>query len=160
MRCVANFMSRLCVVCNTNPHKYRCPKCRIVYCSVRCFKDHACGAVPSSTAAAERPATSHGVGANNAGDNNSSATHATGVGEQLPDDQYVPGALVRPDNVARLQSNARVINYLSDSRLQAVMREIDGSRHREKALAQALETNPAFKQVMDAIVEGGGWIAE
>ncbi len=149
-------MSRLCAVCNTNPHKYRCPKCRTVYCSVKCFKDHSC-AVP--TTAAQEPVTSaatHGAGFDTADANRRS--EACFAEQQQA--QFVQGALVRPDNIARLRSNPGVMNYLSDSRLQAVMREIDGARNREKALAHALETNPSFKQVIDAIVEAGGWIAE
>jgi len=30
----------LCGVCNTNPPKYKCPRCRLPYCSVACNKIH------------------------------------------------------------------------------------------------------------------------
>ncbi|RGP79690.1 zinc finger hit domain-containing 3 [Fusarium longipes] len=30
----------LCGVCNTNPPKYKCPRCRLPYCSVACNKVH------------------------------------------------------------------------------------------------------------------------
>eukprot|EP00123_Amoebidium_parasiticum_P005282 comp16517_c0_seq1/m.14538 comp16517_c0_seq1/g.14538 ORF comp16517_c0_seq1/g.14538 comp16517_c0_seq1/m.14538 type:complete len:183 (-) comp16517_c0_seq1:143-691(-) len=29
-----------CGVCNTNPSKYKCPKCVLRYCSIACFKIH------------------------------------------------------------------------------------------------------------------------
>ncbi|XP_052800047.1 zinc finger HIT domain-containing protein 3-like isoform X2 [Mya arenaria] len=29
-----------CQVCNEVEHKYRCPKCRIVYCSLDCYRTH------------------------------------------------------------------------------------------------------------------------
>ncbi|KAL6919442.1 hypothetical protein ACHAP8_002777 [Fusarium lateritium] len=30
----------LCSICNTNPPKYKCPRCRLPYCSVACNKIH------------------------------------------------------------------------------------------------------------------------
>src|SRR5687768_6054682 len=30
----------ICAVCNAQASKYRCPKCRVRYCSVQCFQDH------------------------------------------------------------------------------------------------------------------------
>ncbi|KAM0305481.1 hypothetical protein HYE67_008592 [Fusarium culmorum] len=32
--------SSLCGICNTNPPKYKCPRCRLPYCSVACNKIH------------------------------------------------------------------------------------------------------------------------
>ncbi|PKS09754.1 hypothetical protein jhhlp_004375 [Lomentospora prolificans] len=32
--------SGMCAVCNTNPGKYKCPRCRMPYCSVACNKAH------------------------------------------------------------------------------------------------------------------------
>ncbi|XP_050409013.1 zinc finger HIT domain-containing protein 3 [Patella vulgata] len=29
-----------CEVCNENDFKYKCPQCRIKYCSVKCYKQH------------------------------------------------------------------------------------------------------------------------
>ncbi|XP_057183765.1 zinc finger HIT domain-containing protein 3 isoform X2 [Triplophysa rosa] len=34
---------QLCVVCNELVPKYKCPACRIRYCSVNCFKKHKAG---------------------------------------------------------------------------------------------------------------------
>lgn len=31
---------KLCELCGTELSKYRCPKCKILYCSVACFKSH------------------------------------------------------------------------------------------------------------------------
>jgi hypothetical protein len=33
-------MERKCGVCETNPSKYKCPSCRLSYCSVACYKKH------------------------------------------------------------------------------------------------------------------------
>ncbi|KAL4223979.1 Zinc finger HIT domain-containing protein 3 [Mactra antiquata] len=30
----------ICEICKENEHKYRCPQCRIVYCSLGCYKTH------------------------------------------------------------------------------------------------------------------------
>ncbi|CAG8611934.1 1040_t:CDS:2 [Paraglomus brasilianum] len=32
--------TRYCEVCNKMPHKYKCPTCRILFCSVECSKKH------------------------------------------------------------------------------------------------------------------------
>ena len=29
-----------CAVCHVDDHKYRCPQCSVLYCSLKCFKDH------------------------------------------------------------------------------------------------------------------------
>ncbi|KAI9665956.1 MAG: hypothetical protein M1821_003891 [Bathelium mastoideum] len=33
-------MGTLCEVCNEQQHKYKCPQCQTLYCSVGCFKTH------------------------------------------------------------------------------------------------------------------------
>ncbi|ODV90666.1 hypothetical protein CANCADRAFT_24016 [Tortispora caseinolytica NRRL Y-17796] len=33
-------MSIKCEICNNEISKYKCPKCFVRYCSVKCFKDH------------------------------------------------------------------------------------------------------------------------
>lgn len=30
----------ICKICSQNEHKYICPKCKVKYCSVKCFKEH------------------------------------------------------------------------------------------------------------------------
>lgn len=46
--------SNSCQVCHLQPHKYKCPSCKLPYCSVGCFKTHkanSCGQVDSTSKA-------------------------------------------------------------------------------------------------------------
>lgn len=156
----------LCGVCSANPHKYRCPKCRVRYCSVACYKAHSCCATTASTSAAPEES-------NNSAPINQSrsivsplrrAPCAEGEGgggvEPSGNDGpvFVPGGAVASSHVKRLCQDQQIMNYLSDSRLQDVMRTIDSSKNREKALAAALERNPSFRVVMEQILSVGGWV--
>lgn len=37
---VSMLQSTLCAICTNVPSKYKCPKCKIPYCSLSCFKSH------------------------------------------------------------------------------------------------------------------------
>ena len=32
--------SKICQVCKVDVKKYKCPTCKIVYCSLKCYKQH------------------------------------------------------------------------------------------------------------------------
>lgn len=126
-------MPKLCEVCATNEFKYRCPKCRVVYCSVGCYKAHECK---------PRPAQPKPV-------------------EPVKQDATPPSAgLVQPSHVSNIRQDKQLMDCLSNSRLQELMRSIDSAKNRERALDNALETNPEFKAVMERMLEVGGWSAE
>ena len=72
--------------------------------------------------------------------------------------EFFEGGRVQPANVERLRADKDVMNFLSDSRLQAVMRDIDGAKNRERALDTTLERNAAFRAVMERVMETGGWM--
>ena len=49
-----------CAVCQERDHKYKCPTCRILYCSVACYKKHRetpCAPPPASPLPAKAPAS-------------------------------------------------------------------------------------------------------
>lgn len=52
----------LCVVCSEAEAKYRCPRCRSRYCSVKCFRLHKEACVPGTTSDVN-PAEGAGPGA-------------------------------------------------------------------------------------------------
>ena len=33
-------INKICIICQSENSKYKCPKCHSFYCSVSCFKDH------------------------------------------------------------------------------------------------------------------------
>ncbi|KIO34565.1 hypothetical protein M407DRAFT_240444 [Tulasnella calospora MUT 4182] len=48
--------TQLCQICEKQPFKYSCPACRVIYCSVPCFKDHkanSCSGATSSTTSSQ-----------------------------------------------------------------------------------------------------------
>lgn len=52
-----------------------------------------------------------------------------------------------------LSCDAELRRMLRDPRLQAVIREVDGSRDRERALQLALDGDPAFQQFSDQLIQ-------
>ncbi|KAL8275903.1 hypothetical protein Esti_000165 [Eimeria stiedai] len=56
---------KVCQVCKEEPHKYVCPKCRLLYCSLPCYKEHSARCVSAfyesefAAAAAAAAPTAH-----------------------------------------------------------------------------------------------------
>ena len=131
-----------------------------------CYKAHSCCVVAASTVATSEEST--GSAPINPSQSIASPVHAAsagagGGGAVEPSSgsdgpTFVPGGAVASSNVERLRQDPQIMNYLSDSRLQEVMRAIDSSKNREKALAAALERNPSFRVVMEQILSVGGWV--
>ena len=150
------FAMGLCQVCDTTAGtvaaaaKYRCPACRVPYCSLACFKRHkaadpsvdgtplACVPVPPD-AAPSAPAD-----APRARKRARTRRQAAGGDEEA--------FLLSADQPKRLGSDVDVRNMTKSAQLQKVIRNIVGAKHPARALAQRMEHDPGFAKFADCLL--------
>uniref|UniRef100_A0A3Q2D040 Zinc finger HIT-type containing 3 n=1 Tax=Cyprinodon variegatus TaxID=28743 RepID=A0A3Q2D040_CYPVA len=53
---------QICSVCSEQTPKYRCPSCRIRYCSLGCYKKHKDTCLPAEKPASQSPASKDAAG--------------------------------------------------------------------------------------------------
>ena len=119
-----------CAICVEAQSKYKCPTCRILYCSLSCYKKHKevkCADVES------KPLT-----------------------PQPPPDNTLP--LVDPEwklsrmQLDRLQRSKRVREAIRDTRLQELIKTIDGSDDRVARLEETLTNDEHFKHFVETMM--------
>lgn len=126
---------KACQVCNENAFKYKCPKCRIPYCSVVCYKKHQeekCGEPKKEDISQVEPEPA--------------------VAEIAVPVVNSPEWKLSIKQLDQLESSTYVKNAVKDTRLQAVIRQIDGAEDREEALEKMMATDPHFKTFVDQMI--------
>ena len=129
----------LCAVCNESPFKYKCPNCKIAYCSVVCYKKHK--EVPCAKVEVSKPAPA-------------------GAGKKPFMSRYAKAAAfdeertwkIRESQLAQLRGNTDICAALRDPVLQAKLVSIDNARDRDAALNKAIASDPRFKDFADNIL--------
>ncbi|KAF0695706.1 Aste57867_13491 [Aphanomyces stellatus] len=125
-----------CGVCKENPRKYKCPLCRLPYCSAACFKVHKetpCSAPkvdaaplpPSAPTTAPRPITE-------------------------PEEDEIP--LLTKEQLAVLSTSEKLKKVLLDPLVRSKITEIDQHPDRLLELQKAL-TDPAFARVVYSMMD-------
>uniref|UniRef100_A0AAV1TR98 HIT-type domain-containing protein n=1 Tax=Peronospora matthiolae TaxID=2874970 RepID=A0AAV1TR98_9STRA len=120
-------MPQPCGVCTTTEAKYRCPTCRILYCSLACSKTHnetPCAPLP----APEKP-------------RESTVTSAPSISmdekrERLTEEQ-----------MGTLETCASVKKWLANPAITTALTQIECSQDKTKALEKAL-LDPPFAEFM------------
>ncbi|DBA02038.1 TPA: hypothetical protein N0F65_000285 [Lagenidium giganteum] len=143
---------KVCQVCEQEPSKYKCPKCRAPYCSAACYKKHneqPCEGPETSppaqpgTEPVTQPATSD-------------ATQSTPTEEEIE-----PSLVLGIEQLQTLVSNAQVRDKLRDPVLRQTLTEtcacacvwqIDRSPNRVKDLEKAM-MNPEFAAFMYQLLD-------
>ncbi|KAJ2374468.1 hypothetical protein IW150_003086 [Coemansia sp. RSA 2607] len=110
--------TRQCTVCNESAAKYKCPKCRIGYCSVKCFKIHKtepCMAADSEniTTTQKPVAPAQNTLAANA--------NATNIDE---DDEEEAKYRLKPEDLQKLDSSEEVRELLLNPELRSLMEAV------------------------------------
>ncbi|KAK8880856.1 hypothetical protein M9Y10_003554 [Tritrichomonas musculus] len=114
----------ICSVCGQNKSSYRCPKCKMPYCCLNCYKIHknVCPGVIDD----EKPQ-------NDARNN------------QQEEISIPPFELFR--------SNPEIIRALGDPRLQKIISRIDSAKDRENELVNEMEINPDFNYFVEQLLK-------
>mmetsp|Transcript_30928 Transcript_30928/g.98746 ORF Transcript_30928/g.98746 Transcript_30928/m.98746 type:complete len:138 (-) Transcript_30928:880-1293(-) len=125
-----------CGVCSGAESKYKCPVCRLPYCSVTCFKKHK--ETPCST-----PDPQPGSG--------SQASPGQPRRDFEEDDEDDDGVRLRRHHLEKLAFDPSVRASIKDERLQKILLEIDSAEGAEEALDKAMLT-PEFKEFADKVL--------
>lgn len=145
-----------CVVCSTNdkPVVYKCPKCRIPYCSVACCKEHkkVCPGKPpevstQSTAAPPRNWYDPAL----LGPSPWNHRSGSGFSDNDDDDDY----RLTDETKESLKRSSWLRDELKDGGLQEVIRRIAESRNIE-SLQLARQRFPRFDNFVDKLLVLGG----
>eukprot|EP00245_Coleochaete_scutata_P004380 TRINITY_DN16874_c0_g1_i1.p1 TRINITY_DN16874_c0_g1~~TRINITY_DN16874_c0_g1_i1.p1 ORF type:complete len:142 (+),score=21.42 TRINITY_DN16874_c0_g1_i1:91-516(+) len=128
-----------CEICNEASSKYKCPVCRIPYCSLFCYRQHK--ATPCNQT--ELPPS------NSQSDSNVKIAALRGSHEASNNDEE--GRKLTKQQLEVLASSDSVRNMLRDEQLQRCIRLVDSSENPEKALDTAMGA-PAFKEFTDKVL--------
>jgi hypothetical protein len=132
--------AQLCAVCGEAPKNYKCPKCSIVYCSVRCYKAHTSGCVPSLVAVGATSTTStHRVTASSSSSSAASSSSQSYNDDSKEDEEDLASRLP-PERLVELAANPGLRVALRDPRLRKVLADIDCAADRPAALAHYRRT--------------------
>eukprot|EP00753_Platysulcus_tardus_P003246 PLAT1233.1.p2 GENE.PLAT1233.1~~PLAT1233.1.p2 ORF type:complete len:172 (-),score=59.50 PLAT1233.1:19-534(-) len=144
--------SRQCAICQAAPPKYRCPRCRIRYCSLPCYRTHVEGGCAASAVAAVDAAAERRRAASAAAAAAAAATAAATAGpDGEPDDDEEDWRL-SSEQIAAVAGDAMLASALRDSRLQKLIRSIDGAEDRAAALQAALVRDERFEALLHALL--------
>ena len=125
-----------CNVCKLTESKYRCPTCRILYCSVACYKTHKealCKEIkqPEETVC-------------NVVTNGNSITEEVEPGE-LTDDESDNEDTVSQEKLSMLENSQTVKDMLANKHLREILKNIDDQENGEKELDSAMKL-PLFAE--------------
>ncbi|KAL4450774.1 hypothetical protein ABPG74_011616 [Tetrahymena malaccensis] len=121
--------SKLCLVCQQNKYKYKCPKCIINFnsCGLGCFKTHKCEDYQQ-----EKPQTQP----------INQETETIHKSNYVEDEELrVPKA-----KLEQLKSSVKIKKILQSSKLRETLLKIDNARSRLWELNNEMKTNQHFME--------------
>ncbi|KND01953.1 uncharacterized protein SPPG_02461 [Spizellomyces punctatus DAOM BR117] len=121
-----------CQVCKEQAAKYKCSTCILPYCSLACYKKHKetpCSPPISEESPKEKP-----------------------VSAPLKD-MDEEGSLLTDEQLGRLGASKDISDILSNVDLQKILKELDSAQDPEKALDQAMEQIPIFREFAEKAIE-------
>ncbi|NP_956567.1 zinc finger HIT domain-containing protein 3 [Danio rerio] len=129
---------QLCGVCSELVPKYRCPACRIRYCSVSCFKRHkeddSCDPVKESDPASSKPAAV------------SNAEEPWTVEDLLDEDSQTDKVPLQ--RLQQLGDSEALKGLLRNPHLRQLMMSVDSAENKAKAMKDAMQ-EPLFVEFAD-----------
>nr|XP_061817914.1 zinc finger HIT domain-containing protein 3-like isoform X1 [Nerophis lumbriciformis] len=128
---------QLCSVCSEQTPKYRCPSCKIRYCSLPCFKRHKDSCVPVKQLDPTVP---------EAQDAGKTGTDTWSVDDILQEDD-IPD-IVPPERLQLLGQSEKLKDLLSNPHLRQLLRTIDNANNKDEAMKAAMQ-EPLFVEFSD-----------
>ncbi|KAJ1835093.1 hypothetical protein LPJ63_001398 [Coemansia sp. RSA 2711] len=127
-----------CAVCTDSLAKYKCPTCKIGYCSLKCWKQHKLEpCAPPETASQQPPSANP----------SSSVPPADGI----PDDDEEKHRL-SPEDLHKLDGAARVKEMLANPQLRALIESVRADPDPVQAI-RVLRQRPDFEELAQAMLE-------
>ncbi|KAH8554927.1 hypothetical protein BGW37DRAFT_216846 [Umbelopsis sp. PMI_123] len=125
-----------CQVCTENASRYKCPTCKIPYCSLNCFKKHK--EIPCyETKVQQAPAKQ-----------DPQQNPSTTKDVLTDDDEY----LLSPDQLRNLSRSEAIHDYLKHPQIRTMISAIDSSTNPTQMLDQARQNDPVFSKLVDEML--------
>ena len=137
--------SRQCCICS-EAADYRCPKCRLRYCGVDCFRAHKAQCEAAGKLASEQAPVSAKPAC-------TPPLPSGPVDEE--DDAY--RVTLSDAQLHKLHQSAGVVQALRDSRLRKLLTAIDTAPDREAALERARVQDEHFRVFIDTMLNAVGY---
>ncbi|XP_076867805.1 zinc finger HIT domain-containing protein 3 [Brachyhypopomus gauderio] len=139
---------QLCGVCIDQIPKYRCPVCRVRYCSLGCFKKHknddSCQPIKDTTPPASPDETPF------PDIRHSGAEQPWTVDDLLDEDNQ--SDRVPLQRLQQLGESKALMNLLQNPHLRQVMMEVDSAQDKDKAMKKAMQ-EPLFVEFADQCLQ-------
>ncbi|KAK7163900.1 hypothetical protein R3I94_002571 [Phoxinus phoxinus] len=133
---------QLCGICSEHVPKYRCPACRIRYCSVSCFKRHkdddSCHPIKESDPASSGPAPV------------SSAEQPWIVEDLLDEDSQTDKVPLQ--KLQQLGDSEALKDLLRNPHLRQLMMSVDSAGNKASAVRDAMQ-EPLFVEFADRCLQ-------
>ncbi|XP_060912233.1 zinc finger HIT domain-containing protein 3 [Labrus mixtus] len=126
---------QICSVCSEQTPKYKCPSCRIRYCSLCCYKRHKDTCVP-----VEQPAPPH-----------HEAERTSNTEQWTVEDLLHEGDVVDKVPLQRLQllgQSKELRDLLCNPHLRRLLRSVDAADNKSDAMKAAMQ-EPLFAEFSD-----------
>ncbi|KAJ2449934.1 hypothetical protein EV183_004593 [Coemansia sp. RSA 2336] len=125
--------TKLCAVCNNATPKYKCPTCKIEYCSAKCFKDHKSMCIAPVQSTQQKPANS------------------TTASKEEEEEEEQAHRLKEAD-LQKLAKSRRVQQMLAYPEIRALMETVSSNSNPVQVI-HALRQRPDFEQLVQAMME-------
>ena len=145
--------SKACIICEAGA-QYRCPKCKLRYCALACFKAHQAQCEQLQQTAASAAAASGQSQAHEQASSHAALGDAPEDEEEL--DQY--RVKLSAKQLRRLRHSPDVVRSLRDERLRKLLDKIDTAPDREAALEEARMQNEHFRVFIDSMLQAVGFV--
>ncbi|KAI9477284.1 hypothetical protein LPJ78_004324 [Coemansia sp. RSA 989] len=123
--------TKLCAVCNNSAPKYKCPTCKIEYCSAKCFKDHKSMCVPPVQSTQQKPSNDVTVS---------------------KEDEEEEEHRLKEADLQKLTKSKRVQQMLAYPEIRALMETVNSNSNPVQVI-HALRQRPDFEQLVQAMLE-------
>ncbi|XP_071386021.1 zinc finger HIT domain-containing protein 3 isoform X1 [Centroberyx affinis] len=125
---------QICNVCSDQTPKYRCPACKIRYCSLGCYKRHKDTCLPVKQPAPITPVTA------------ASSTEPWSVEDLLHEDDYIDKVPLQ--RLQLLGQSEGLKDLLCNPHLRQLLQSIDNADSKQDAMKAAMQ-EPLFIEFSD-----------
>ena len=137
-------MDKICIICNSNNSKYKCPICNSFYCSIPCFKNHK----------------------ENCNKKNKDDTDIDLKDKQIENENKVlplnldedEDIILTEKELSVLKTNKSIMTKIKNKKLLKILKEIDSTKYKKRTLEKVMENDPDFKAFTTEILETLGFV--
>ena len=135
-------MDKICIICNSNNSKYKCPKCNNFYCSISCFKNH-------------KEKCNKELKDNTDIKNEQIENDNKVLPLNLDEDEDI---ILSEKELSVLKTNKSIMTKIKNKKLLKILKEIDSTKYKKRTLEKIMENDPDFKAFTTEILETLGFI--